>query len=874
MFGKQRDKELEQALSEMRDEELSAQALQHSAQRVWDRLTAVRLAGPGQMAQGCAEIRVDLPLLARGELSPARRLIVEDHLRECASCRAYAAGAPDPAATAAAWRIKPSVGKPSWNLARYSWAAAAIVLLAASGWIARYSAGPAGSRARIESLTGHAYFVSATSERPLNLQDQVAQGQEIRTTSNSHAVLVLFDGSRVEMNQRTELAVSATFSNTTVHLEQGDIIVQAPRRRRGHLYVTTPDCTVSDTGTIFSIESGTKGSRVAVIEGSVNVVQAGKESTVHAGESVATTQTVSTLPVGDQISWSEDRQRYLSLLDEFSRLGHRFEQILSPEPRYESRILPVVPSDTVVYISVPNSGDMLTKADSIFHDELNRSPVLHDWWTRVATPQQQDSMEQMARRIEAASQYLGKEFVLVGGLGHADGLTLLARIERPGLAEFLRQQLPAASLGAGAQPFLHLVDERSLGSLPPGKQSIVALVRPDVLVMGTSVLGVRRIDALLNTGSSGFVNSDFGKEILCVYKRGAQMLFAADLQRMLNSAPQSQQMSSNSARQAGDRFLENIGFSDIQYLIATHGDATGQTENRAVLKFAAQRSGLASWLAAPSPMGSLDFISANASAAVSVVTKQPAEMFDDVVHLVSQQHRMDTNQLAQQEAQLGIDFRSNLVGVLGGEMTFALDGPLFPKPSWKLIVEVNDPATLEHSIATLVGLVGQHVIVSGKPALMLDETKVGDRTFYELYSQQPGLFSPIDYTFADGYLVAAPSRALVIDALETRANGNSLAASGAFRSLLPRDAHANFSGLVYQNLGPLVRPVASQFGSDTALLQQLAAEAKPSAICAYGGTDTIEIASTSSLFDLQPNAFALITLLSNQRNGTSGRSNP
>jgi hypothetical protein len=771
--------------------------------------------------------------------------------------------------------MRPSVPKPSSNLARYSWAAAAIVLLGVIGWVARdwYIGGPAGSRARMESLTGHAYVVSATSERPLGVQDQIAQGQEIRTTSNSHAVLVLFDGTHVEMNQRTELAVSATLLNTTVHLVQGDIIVQAARRRRGHLYVITPDCTVSDTGTIFSIESGTKGSRVGVIEGSIDVAQAGKESTVHAGESVATTQTVSAVPVADQISWSEDRQRYLSLLEEFSHLGRRFEQIPSPEPRYESRILPVVPSDTVVYISVPNSGDMLTQADSIFHDELNRSAALQDWWAHVATPQQQDSIEQIARRIEGASQYLGQEFVVVGGLGHEHGLTLLARIEKPGLAEFLRQQLPAASLGSGEQPFMHIVDERSLDSVPPGTHGIVALVRPDVLVMGTSVPGVRHIDAVLNTGSSGFLNSDFGREILGVYKRGAQMVFAANLERILNSARPSAQVSSTTARPAGRSFLKNVGFSDIRYLIATHGDATGETENRAVLEFGVQRSSLASWLAAPSPMGSLDFISANASAAVSVVTKQPAEMFDDVVHLVSQQHPLDTNQIAQQEAQLGIDFRNNLVGALGGEATFALDGPLFPKPSWKLIVEVNDPPTLERSIATLVALVGQHVIVSGKPALMLEETQVGDRTFYKLYSQQSGLLSEIDYTFADGYLVAAPSRALVIDALETRTNGNSLAASGSFRSLLPRDAHANFSGLAYQNLGPLVQPIASEFGSDAALLQQLG-ETKPSAICAYGGGDTIEIASTSSLFDLQPNAFALITLLSSQRHGTFGPSHP
>jgi ferric-dicitrate binding protein FerR (iron transport regulator) len=879
MFGKRRDQELNRVIAEMRDERVSRQDLERSAQRVWERLGVASETGAAvQVAEGCAEIRIDLPRLRRGELSAARRLIIEDHMRECASCRAYAAGLPDPVATAAAWRIEPSVCQRAWRPARYGWAAVAVVVLAATTWIARdrYVAGPAGSRAEIDSISGQAYLVSATTERPLNARDQIAQGQTIRTAGNSHAILTLLDGSRVEMNQRTELSVSASFRNTTLRLDQGDIIVQAPKRRSGHLSVVTTDCTVSDTGTIFSIESGTKGSRVAVIEGSVDVAQGGKESTVYSGESIATAQTVSPEPVSDQISWSQDRQRYSNLLDEFSRLGHRLEQIRSPEPRYGSQIFPVVPSDTVVYVSVPNFGDMLTQAESIFHDELNRSAVLRDWWTHVATPQQQDAMQQAMQKIEAGSQYLGKEFVLVGGLGHEDGLVLLARIEKPGLAEFLHQQVTTAALAGESRASMHVVNEKSLDSVPRGTEGIVALVRPNALVIGTSLPGVRHIDAALNTGSSGFANSDFGKEVLGVYNRGAQMLFAADLQRILDRARQSQQTSGGSAPAERNTFLQNIGFGDVRYLIATHGDATGETENRAVLEFGAQRSGLDSWLASPSPMGSLNFVSANASAAVAVVTKQPAEMFDDIVHLVAPQHSAETaEQFRQAEAQIGLDFRNNLAGVLGGEVTFALDGPMFPKPSWKLIIEVNDPATLQQSIATLVGLAGQHVAVSGKPVVTLDQEQVGERTFYKLHSQQPGFLSGIDYTFAEGYLVAAPSRALVRDALETRANGNSLAASGSFRSLLPRDAHANFSGLVYQNLGPLVRPLVSQFGStDAALFQHLASDAKPSAICAYGGTDTIEIASTSSLFDLQPNAFTLIRLLGNERSGTPGRFHP
>src|SRR6266481_4176087 len=120
------------------------------------------------------------------------------------------------------------------------------------------------ARARIDSIEGQAYLIDAAGERALKRGDEVGEGEFIRTAANSHAKVRLFDGSEVEMNQRAELAVSASRRDTTIHLDQGNIIVQAAKRRTGHLYVSAPDCTVAVTGTAFSVNSGTKGSRVAV----------------------------------------------------------------------------------------------------------------------------------------------------------------------------------------------------------------------------------------------------------------------------------------------------------------------------------------------------------------------------------------------------------------------------------------------------------------------------------------------------------------------------------------------------------------------------------------------------------------------------------
>jgi ferric-dicitrate binding protein FerR (iron transport regulator) len=59
--------------------------------------------------------------------------------------------------------------------------------------------------------------------------------------------------------------VGARGHDMTVALENGAVIVQAAKRTSGHLYVKTPDCRVAVTGTVFSVNFGLKGSRVAVL---------------------------------------------------------------------------------------------------------------------------------------------------------------------------------------------------------------------------------------------------------------------------------------------------------------------------------------------------------------------------------------------------------------------------------------------------------------------------------------------------------------------------------------------------------------------------------------------------------------------------------
>src|SRR5580693_1383507 len=170
-FRSKQDDRLDQVISELRGEQPDAKTLSASAERVWQRLQT----GEGDEAassalqpiRGCADIRSLLPALHQHELPPARALLVEDHLRECVSCRSYASGRGVDSATSVNWRMEPASRGFQWSFVRLSLAAGTLALLIATVWTGRswYFAGPPGSRAQIDSIEGQAYLIGSAGER-------------------------------------------------------------------------------------------------------------------------------------------------------------------------------------------------------------------------------------------------------------------------------------------------------------------------------------------------------------------------------------------------------------------------------------------------------------------------------------------------------------------------------------------------------------------------------------------------------------------------------------------------------------------------------------------------------------------------------------
>ena len=73
------------------------------------------------------------------------------------------------------------------------------------------------------------------------------------------------------------------------------------------------------------------------------------------------------------------------------------------------------------------------------------------------------------------------------------------------------------------------------------------------------------------------------------------------------------------------------GLDNVRYLMIERKQNLGRTENSAALSFEGERRGMASWLAAPGPMGTLDFVSPEARFAGSFVLKNPGTLLQEVI---------------------------------------------------------------------------------------------------------------------------------------------------------------------------------------------------------------------------------------------------
>jgi hypothetical protein len=827
---------LETAIHEIHSDVPDATQISACAKRVADRLGIDSTHSSAFSAiEGCDDVQHLLGSYRAGDLSDASALLIRLHLRDCGEChRSYAAG---PGKAGVDWSAPQIARGRSWNLRAFRWALAptfAVLALTVVLYRAFWQV-PPGVRAEVVSIDGSASRISDAGDAPILAGDKLSEGDRLRTNAGSHAVLRLSDGSAVEVNERSVLSVGARGRNMTLAVDNGAVIVQAAKRTSGHLYVKTPDCRVAVTGTVISVDAGIKGSRVAVLEGTVHVTHAGIDTVMHAGDQVSTNDNLRAEPVDREIAWSRNLDTYLPLLAQFSTLQHRLDAIPTPQLRYTSDLLGRVPANTLLYVSIPNLGNFLSEANDIFHDQLKQSPALRQWW-ESGSQHNTAQLDSLVNQLHEVSEYLGDEVVVVGvqqqGTARSNpGFAVVADLQKSGLGDELKAVAPS----------IVVFDEASLATAQASaqdRQGQFALIRQHEVVFSSSIAMLKQMNAQLSGNASGFANGDFGQQIAASYSRGAGVILAADLHQMLHND------SEKGLRTQGA--LQSSGMDGVRYLIAEHRERDGVPENHVNLQFAGTRKGAASWLAGPAPIRSLEFVTPNAAIAVAFLSKNPVDIADDMMKMAHSSGTSDSD-LNEAEAKLQISVRNDLAANLGGDFLIALDGAVLPTPAWKAVVEVRNAGLLENTLERLAAAHNQMGANHGHD-IVIQSSQSNDRTFYSINDSTSGA-TVMQYTFADGYMIMAPDRALLMRALHAHASGNSLARSAAFKALLPKDENTNYSAIAYQNIGPVLTPLLSQFSGERAqALSQLAADGRPTAICAWGKDNRIEATSNTHLF--------------------------
>jgi len=704
---------LETALEEMKQEAVDAATLDAARARVWNTLTNTAV-------DGCAEFRPDFPAYQSGALMGGRRVLLEDHISRCAACRTALAEMKGERRVIAMPRRSSS----RWR--RWGTLAAAAALLFSVLYLGRDTLdawmAPGGPRATVVSASGGVYRLPGGA---LDKGAAIGEKERIRTGPGAHAALRLADGSTVDVNQGTELYVTAAWSGQAIHLQRGDVIVQAAKQRRGYLRVLTRDSIASVKGTVFAVSAGMGGSVVSVVEGSVAVNQPGRDVLLSPGQQAASNPALTTT-VAQAISWSPDAEQYLQLLASLSKIERQIAPFSSPGGKI---------------------GEGLAAAEQ----QAFENAAFRAWWSSDAGVE----LRRIVDRVRSVSSLLGDEVVFsVASAGPRDEVpVVMARVQADKRAA-LTSALDGLFADAG-------------GSSPPPYS-----VTDELMVVSDSPSHLAWAVDHLSQGAG----SPFAAAIGDRYKRGAGWLIGVDAAPVIAMA-------------SGDEAppIELAGMTGVKYLFLEQRSPAGAEENEVTVTFQDARQGMASWLADAGSGGAAEYLPADALLAGYVSMRQPGQLFQEFTALMSKQQPSFQSDLANLEDKLGAGFVGSLTAALGTEAAFALHGFSASGPTWMMVGLANDPAVIDSSLAKVVDTFNAELPPGEQDkGGTITRESAGGRMWTSL--KVGGFPFGVTWTYDGGYLVAASDRATAERAIGTRNGGSALVWSPAFQGQLPASA--------------------------------------------------------------------------------------
>jgi hypothetical protein len=490
----------------------------------------------------------------------------------------------------------------------------------------------------------------------------------------------------------------------------------------------------------------------------------------------------------------------------------------------------------------------------VIQERMSQNPALRQWWEKEQSGRAQN-MDQVVETIRQFGSYLGDEIavsVSMNDQGRPGEPLVLAELKNSqGFRPFLEQQIAKYSSGdRKGQPEIKFI-ENPAAAVPPteGKrEDLYVWIQDNLFVASPNLQQLQSVAMAIGNGNvSSFTATPFRNRIAEVYQEGAGLVVAANLEKVVASTKAERAKAPDGAKQ--ESALNQLGLLSVKYFVLDQKDSNGKTHTQASLSFNDAQRGIPSWLAAPGPMGSLEYISPDANVVAGFVVKNPVSLVDDLLGVLDTVSPDLRKTLDKQQSERGLNIRNDIAAPLGGEFAFAIDGPLLPTPSWKLVFEVNDPAHLQQTLEQVVTEVNKEAARFGKGGLSWEKGDLGGRTYYTLRSSDFGLLE-VNYAYSNGYMIVCPSRALVEKSLRARENGLSLLRSPKFMAGLPADGNANFSAVFYHNIAGLVPAGLAKTAENLPsgpqqAVKAIASDMPPTLAYAYAQGDSITFAANT-----------------------------
>jgi len=739
---------LEQALDEMRREAVDAGTLDAARARVW--------ANVSNAGAACAEFRQDFQAYLGNRLGESRRVLMEDHLSRCPACRASMTDMKGERRVIAMPQRSSSSRRVRWGTLAAAAALVLSVVYLGRGTIDAWLA-PGGPRATVVSATGGLYRLPGGA---LAVGAVISDRELVRTGPGARAALRLADGSTVDVNERTELFVTAAWSGRAIHLQRGDVIVKAAEQRRGRLRVLTRDSIASVKGTVFAVSAGMGGSVVSVIEGSVAVNQPGTEVILSPGQQAASSPALAT-SVAEAISWSPEAEEYLQLLGSVVKIERQLAEMSPSELRTSSALLSYLPTGAFVYGAVPNLGGKIGQAMILAEQQASENAAFGAWWNSETGLE----LRQIVNRVQSVSSLLGDEVVFsVGSAGPGDEVPMVMARVQPGKRVELASTLEGLFAGTDETiPSFSVTDELMVVSNSPAHL--------------TWALGH------LGQGAS----SPFAAAIGDRYGRGAGWLIGVD------AAPVIEMASGDDAPP-----VELAAMIGMKYLFLEQRAPAGTEENEVTLVFQGARRGMASWLADSGSGGAAEYLPADTLLAGYVSTREPSQLLQEFTALMMKENSSFDADLTQLNEKLGAGYLENLTAALGTEAAFAVNGFSVNGPAWVMAALANDPAVIDSSLQTLVNAFNAELGPDEQDKrIVIGQESAGGRVWSTM--KPGGLPFGVTWTYDRGYMVAGSDRASAERAIATRNGGSQLVWSPEFLGQLPSSAGIHPSAFAWLN---------------------------------------------------------------------------